>query len=465
MRNSKLWIPKIMRMKLLLVLSAAGLSACGSVLDVPPSSSVPSETAISDAAGAKAALAGAYAGLQQSGLYGHTIVDWTEVLSDNMRFVGTFDNYADADAHLLRADNFSVAGVWNDTYDEINRVNEIIQKVPDVPDLSAGDKSEILGEAYFLRALQYHNLVKLWDGVPLRLEPVKTAAEAAAIARATSPQVYTQILADLAQAKTLITAGRSQTRQASLGAVSALESRVKLYQQDWAGAEAASATVEGMGYTLAPNFPELFEATGSNTPEDIFRITFTPTQSQSVGFYYLPKALGGRYEEAPTVGTTGIIAAFDPASGGNIATYNPTDRRGIWSIARAGTRTYAAKFRNPSGDEDIHVIRLGEVILIRAEALAQLNLLPEAVAEYNRLRVRAGLAADPVVGLTQAGVLAAIARERRLELAFEGDRWPDLVRTGTAVPIMGIPAFQTLLPIPQGEIDTTLPALTQNPGY
>jgi starch-binding outer membrane protein, SusD/RagB family len=294
---------------------------------------------------------------------------------------------------------------------------------------------------------------------------VKTAAEAAAITRATSAEVYTQILADLAQAKTLITAGRSQTRQASIGAVSAIEARVKLYQQDWAGAEAAAATVEGMGYTLAATFPELFEATGSNTPEDIFRVTFTPTQSQSVGFYYLPKALGGRYEDAPTVGTTGIIAAFDPASGGNIATYNPTDRRGVWSIARAGTRTYAAKFRNPSGDEDLHVIRLGEVILIRAEALAQLNRLPEAVAEYNRLRVRAGLAADPVVGLTQAGVLAAIARERRLELAFEGDRWPDLVRTGTAVPIMGIPAFQTLLPIPQGEIDTTQPALTQNPGY
>ena len=287
--------------------------------------------------------------------------------------------------------------------------------------------------------------MKLWDGVPLRLEPVKTAAEAAAIARATSAQVYTQVLSDLTQAKTLITAGRTQTRQASLGAVSALEARVKLYQQDWAGAEAAATTVEGMGYTLAPTFAELFEATGSNTPEDIFRITFTPTQSQSVGTYYLPKALGGRYEVAPTTGTTGIIAAFDPASGGNIATYNPTDQRGVWSISRAGTRTYAAKFKNPSGDEDLHVIRLGEVILIRAEALARLNRLPEAVAEYNRLRVRAGLTADPTTGLTQAGVLAAIARERRLELAFEGDRWPDLVRTGTAVPLLGIPTFQALL--------------------
>ena len=95
--------------------------------------------------------------------------------------------------------------------------------------------------------------------------------------------------------------------------------------------------------------------------------------------------------------------------------------------------------------------------------MAQLNRLPEAVAEYNRLRVRAGLAPDPTIGLTQAGVLAAIARERRLELAFEGDRWPDLVRTGQVLAI-GVPAQQALLPIPQAEIDVA-PNITQNPGY
>ena len=93
--------------------------------------------------------------------------------------------------------------------------------------------------------------------------------------------------------------------------------------------------------------------------------------------------------------------------------------------------------------------------------MAQLNRLPEAVAEYNRLRVRAGLAPDAVG--TQAAVLAAIARERRLELAFEGDRWPDLVRTGTAL-TLGVPAQQTLLPIPQSEIDVA-PNVAQNPGY
>jgi hypothetical protein len=457
-----------MRMKLLLLLSAAGLGACSSVLDVPPTSSVPADVAIVDAVGARAALAGAYSALTSNGLYGHTIVDWTEILSDNLQHTGTFDDYADADLNQLRADNNSVESIWNAAYNAINRDNEILQKVPNVTDLSAEEQNEILGEAYLLRALEYHDLVRLWGGattgVPLRLEPVTSAAEAGTIARSTVAEVYAQILADLSQAKQLITAGRSQTRQGSLGAAYALESRVRLYQQDWAGAEAAAATVEGMGYTLAPNFRDLFDATGNNTTEDIFRLTFTPTQSNSVGFYYLPKPLGGRYEDAPT---TDIIAAFDPASLGNIANYNPTDARGVWSIARAVNRTYAAKFRNSAGDEDLHVIRLGEVILIRAEALARLNRLPEAVAEYNRLRLRAGVAADPTTGLTLAGVLGAIARERRLELAFEGDRWPDMVRTGQVLAFFApnaISVDQAILPIPQAELDVA-PNVSQNPGY
>src|SRR6186713_3180184 len=206
MRHSNLLKLQPMRNKFLLVFSAAALAACSDVLDVLPTSSVPSETAISDAAGARAALAGAYAGLQANGQYGHTLLDWTETLSDNARFVGTFDNYADADANALRADNASVASIWNASYDAINRANNLIQKVPAVPDLTQDEKDEILGEAYFLRALEYHNLVKLWGGVPLRLEPVPSATDVGDVTRASSGEVYTQILADLAQAGALITA-------------------------------------------------------------------------------------------------------------------------------------------------------------------------------------------------------------------------------------------------------------------
>src|SRR6266480_4399344 len=112
--------------KLFIVLSGVGLSACSGVLDIPPTSSVASEAAIADAVGARAALQGAYAGLQANGLYGHAIIDWTEVLSDNMRHTGTFDQYADADNHLLRSDDIEVETIWDDAYDEINRANQII---------------------------------------------------------------------------------------------------------------------------------------------------------------------------------------------------------------------------------------------------------------------------------------------------------------------------------------------------
>jgi hypothetical protein len=435
-------------------------AACNSVLDVSPSSTIPTATAITDAAGARAALVGAYAGLQATGLYYGGIITFPEDVSDNGRFSGTLTSYADGDQNAIRADNSMVADIWESSYADIDRVNEIIAQVPNATGLSSSDRDEIMGEAYFLRALDYHNLVKLYGGVPLVLQPTTSIADAASVTRATSAQVYAQILSDLAKAEQLIS-NTDQTTQASLGAAYAIEARVRLYMSDWAGAEAAASKVESMGYSLAPNFADLFDPNGNATPEDIFRVVFTPAQYNEVGYYYLTRSLGGRYEVAPT---SSIITAFDSASGGSIKTYNPPNPRAAASVARDGSRAYAARYSTSIGAEHVHVIRFAEVILIRAEALAHLGRLTEAVDELNRIRVRAGEAPQPDTGRTQADVLASIAAERRLELAFEGDRWPDLVRTGMATTVLGINASQTLFPIPQREIDTT-PGLTQNPGY
>ncbi len=450
----------LMRPRLLLMALPLAVAGCSSILDVTPHSTVPEATAIADAAGAHSAMNGAYAGLQSLSYYGESYVDFPEVVSDNGTATGTLTAYADGDANKMTADNAEVTTMWNAIYDDVNRVNEIITKVPNVTGMASGDKNEILGEAYFLRALDYHNLVRLWGGVPLRLEPVTSVTQAAQITRSTPTDVYKQILADLGKAETLIT-NTNQTTQASLGAAYAIDARVRLYMGDWVGAEAAAAKVEGMGYTLTPTFADLFTATGTSTSEDIFRVLFTPAQYNEVGYYYLTKNLGGRYEVAPTAS---IISAFDPASGGKIAAYAPADARGQYSIGLDGRRVYAARYATAVGAEHVHVIRLGEVILIRAEALAQMNKLPEAVDEYNQTRVRAGLAPDPRTGRTQADVLNSIYKERRLELAFEGDRWPDLVRRGVAASTLGIPANMTLFPIPQREIDTA-PGITQNPGY
>ncbi|HEU4474389.1 MAG TPA: RagB/SusD family nutrient uptake outer membrane protein, partial [Gemmatimonadales bacterium] len=147
--------------------------------------------------------------------------------------------------------------------------------------------------------------------------------------------------------------------------------------------------------------------------------------------------------------------------------FDPADARGTWSIS-GDTEGEASglKFPTTIGAEDFHVIRLAEVLLIKAEALARENDLVGAVDAYNPVRVRAGLSAHTVGDevTTQEDVLAAIDLERQFELAFEGDRWPDLVRTGRAVEVMEIPEFQTLYPIPQTELDVA-PGVTQNPGY
>jgi len=451
----------------LLIVAAAG---CDSPLDVTPGGSIPDATAIIDAPSAEAALVGAYASLRSLDYYGETLPTLPELSSDNADHEGTRTENAEADEHRLHADNGFVADLWAVAYEGINRANEVLTKVPDIKGMDDAERNEILGEAYFLRALHYHNLVKLFGGVPIRTKPAASLADAASVTRASVDDVYKQILSDLDQAQQLIT-NTDDPLRASRGAVFALRARVLLYRQDWAGAEAAADSVEAMGYSLAPDYADLFDADGTETPEDIFRVIFTAQDYNNVGYYYNDD--WGIQELAPTVD---LMQAFDPnMDPSDVTTYAPTDKRGQWSIQLDDDTPFGAKFRASAGTEHLHVIRFAEVILTKAEALARQNQLAAAVAEYNPIRERAGLPDDTLgttvldtstsnVLDTQDEVIARILNERRLELAFEGDRWPDLVRTGLATSVLGISANQTLYPIPQREIDVT-PGLTQNPGY
>ena len=184
----------------------------------------------------------------------------------------------------------------------------------------------------------------------------------------------------------------------------------------------------------------------------MFRVSFTATEFNEMGYYYL---FDGRWEVAPTAN---LYAAF-----------TATDKRRPLTAGKDGSDYEGTKFPTTIGAEDLHVIRFAEVLLTKAEALARLGRLAEAVTEYNKIRVRAGLAPH-VLGTnvtTQADVLNAIWNERRLELALEGDRFPDLVRTGRALTALGLPAnraFQLLYPIPSRELIVSS-GLTQNPGY
>lgn len=457
------------------VLLVALASACDDTLSLEPINEVPAEDAVVNPATARGALQGAYDALQDDAFasyYSGDFVVFSDLASDDVRHSGTFDTYRQVDRNQLAASNSTLLGVWEQLYVAINRANVVIQKVPTVPGLDDEEKADMLGQAHFLRALSYHNLVKLWAGVPLRLVPLGTIQEidAANITRATLDETYAQILDDLDEADALLQSAEDPTI-ATRGGVWALRSRVLLYRGDWAGVLEAADSAESYGYTLAPEFDDLWTAEGE-TLEDVFKVSFTTEEAHSLGWYYRAKGSGGRYELAPRCP---LVRAFDSdvdcAQTEFMATWSPTDARAAHSIKLNETSgvPFAGKYPTGRGDEDVHVIRFAEVILNRAEALARLNRLGEAVTEYNKTRVRAGLAPHVLVvdvANDQQAVLNAVWDERRLELAFEGHRWPDIVRTGRAITLLGLQnrPHQVLFPIPQEELDVS-ENLVQNPGY
>jgi hypothetical protein len=438
----------------------AAAAGCNNVLDTAPSDHVLASQEIVDLPSAEAALNGAYDALQSSGAYGLDLEMLGDLPADNLTWVGTYQFLGNIEDNQIAADNPEVTSMWEALYQQIDRDNVILQKVPSVASIPDNAKAEITGEAYLLRALSYHNLVKFWGGVPMPLVPVTVAQDAAKYTRASVAAVYTQILSDLDNAEQRISS--TDVFRANVAAVNAIRARVLFYRASTPGANAAAdyqgaldaANVVLAGRdTLTVPYPDLFSANSTQTAEDIMRVSFNESEENDLGYYYQYE---GRFETAPTA---------------NLANaYEPGDLRKAWSIAfrpRSTTRYQGMKFPTTIGTESPHVIRLAELVLIKAEVLARQNDLAGAVAEYNKVRVRAGLAPH-VLGVdvtTQADVLAAIENERRLEFAMEGDRWPDLVRLGQAQQIKGFTkAGYVLFPIPLRDITTT-PGLTQNPDY
>jgi len=443
----------------MLLLAAAG---CDNVLTTSPQSNIPADQIIVDSKSALGALNGAYDGLQSLSYYGLDIQLLGDLPADNSTWVGTYQFLGDIENNQIAADNPEVTDMWEAIYEEINRDNVILTRVPEVTAIDDATRDEVMGEAYFLRALSYHNLVKFWGAVPMPLAPVQSADDASNYTRTPVLEVYTQILSDLDKAASLIS-NTSNTRHATKMAVQAIRARVLFYRASVAGANAAADyqaaldaanTVLAGRDTLTVPFADLFTAEGTDTPEDIFRVSFTAAEYNELGYYWL---YAGRTEVRPTKELASTFAANDLRKP---VTLGPR--------TSGSSQLQANKWPTTVGAEDPHVIRLAEVVLIKAEALARLNRLAEAVDEYNKVRVRAGLPKH-VLGVdvtTQADVLAAIMLERRHEFAFEGDRWPDLVRAGLAATVKDLakPGY-VLFPIPAREVTTTNGNVTQNPDY
>jgi hypothetical protein len=444
------------------LLMVVTLGACDTdrLLNPLPVDEISDEIAIVDAQSAQAALHGAYSALQSGNLYGGDWPVWVDLLTDDVKHSGTFGSFANGDLLNFRPDMGTIDGIWSDMYDGINRVNQLIQKVPPIADIDAGVANQILGESYGLRALHYFNLVRAWGDVPLVLTPPANLADAAQVTRDPVSAVYAQIESDLSQAASMLGgAGNDERTFITPGFITALEAKVALYQEDWATAASKAQQLVASGdYALVTNLRSLFTADGDPTEEDVFRVAFTVVDYCNQGWWY-------RYDGRLEVAATQEIYDL----------YEPGDLRHDLNFPDAGDirpdGIEVTKYPTPIGAEDIHVIRYAEVILILAEALAeQGGQLSEAVGYLNQVRTRAGLAGYELGTdlVTQQDVIEAIYLERHLELAFEGDRWHDLVRTGKALEVLGaggrLEPHEVLWPIPVGEMDTA-PNLEQNPGY
>ena len=435
--------------------SALSLSACNDLLEPTPVQQLPDSQAIKDAGSARAATIGVYDRVQAYYQLNWPVLGFLP--GENVRFNGTLNQFLQIDQNQLSADNVLITEAWTQMYQAVNGANNVIAALPGITDplLPAAEKTQLLGEAYFLRALVYFDLGRGWGGVPLALTPTRSKANGLGLRRSTQAQTYDQVLTDLTQAETLLPEAATRNR-AVKAAARALRARLHLYRLQWAEAEAsATQVIASSNYRLVTPY-RTFSTAPFLSQESVFELTFSNSDANTMWNNWFPSALGGQFNFQPVPAAIALLN--DPAVGGSRAAL-------LASTVIAGSPvTYGNLYsRSAQRDDPSYVLRLAEQYLIRAEAHARQAKIPEAIADLNAVRTRAGVGATTAT--TTAQLLLAIENERRVEFAFEADRWFDLVRTGRAGDVLGVTDQRRwLFPIPFNDLVAD-PDLVQNPGY
>jgi hypothetical protein len=425
------------------------LSSCEKVLDVKPVQYI-EEGTISTKNDAERMLVGCYDALQQTGMYSRHLVIIPDLVADNLEWEGTTLEYGQFANNSILSDNVMVESIWNAHYETLNRVNYLLSKLPDISGLSGQERDNITGQLYFLRALSHFNLVRLFGAVPLKTESSGNLEDNLNPARDEVEKVYQRITDDLLAAEGSIS--NTDPGFATNGSVAALLSMVYLERGMYDEAVTyATRVISEFGYALEPVFADLFSQEISQ--EAIFVILYNETDGNRLAEYFYPTSLTGRYEVGPS---ENLIASFSAED----------TLRLNGSIA--GDVPYCTKYPNiATRDNNVYVIRLAEIYLVRAEAEARKNGSVSAIQyDINQVRQRAKL--EDVQADTYEELLQVILEERRKEFAFEGKRWFDLLRSGLAIELIEsiTNSDQLLFPIPLSELQAnTNPLMYQNPGY
>ncbi len=436
----------------------SSLVSCEKFLEVEPLASVSDEVTIVDKVSAETALRGTYRGLAASGYYGTSFQSIGYLSGDNLVRTGPGTDPSQFIDHAVTSDNGTISSAWNAIYVTINRANHAIAKIPGVTDvkLTQDLKNQLVGEAYFIRALSYFDLARTWGGAPIVLTPTLSATDKDGVERSTLAETYAQVLSDLNAAEPLLPETTNRVR-ITKKTVWALRARYHLYQKEWAQAESYATKIisDAANYKLIGPYNSFWANNVVATQESIFELSYSATFSNSHRGSWQPPEKGGTRIWIPNNAFLALVN--DPLIGGNRSTLVAKTAGGLWY----GNMYYRSPATDPS-----FLIRVAELYLIRAEARAQLGgaKLTDAISDLNAIRTRAGLTGTTAV--TQSEILLAIENERRIEFAFEPHRWFDIVRTGRAGAVFGITdPNKLLLPIPVSQIQASKDAVKQNLGY
>lgn len=444
-------------MKRLLFLSFIVFFTGCNVLEIQPESKISDSQAITDGSSLETALLGTYSRLQDDNYYGYIFQSIGYLSGDNVIWTGSYDFLSQFGANNVRSDNQQLTSVYAGIYRTINSANQVIRGAATVVDplLSIQTRKQYKGEAFFIRALSYFDLSRLWGGMQLVTEPTFSSLDNINIKRSSLDETRALILNDLNTADSLLPETTNRNR-ATRKTVYALKARLYLYMNDWANAELfATKLITDDNYELITPYNSFFANSVKNTKESIFELAYSATDQNTHSLYWQPPVNSGRREWAPT---DELVTLLNTAStGGNRNTM-------IAKTSPPGNLWYGNMYyRNPRVDPAF-ILRIAEMYLIRAEARAHLNLIPEGLADLNSVRTRAGLANFAAIDAGE--LLTGVEQERRLEFAFEPHRWFDLVRTGRADDVLGVTdQNKWLMPIPINEIFASPDNLEQNPGY
>lgn len=501
------------------------LTSCKKVIDLYPESNLNTGTFYSNNDEVKAGLTGCYNGLQAP-----LSREWqfTELRSDNsyMGSTGSTNSFnrdlSDLDEFIPATTNDGLYQYWLDTYFNIRSCNIVLQKLGvnydpatgtislsniDIP-ISDVNRKQFAGEALFIRAYHYFNLVRLYGGVFLVHTPVSPTVSKT-MNRSSVDDIYKLIVADLSTAATYMNNLKfSQIPAADKGratswAAKALLGKVYLTQNKKTEAIAQlQDVVTNSGYGLQPTYNGVFSITNELNNEILFTVSY------KAGGFGLGSPFGNTF--GPLGSSSDVINGS--GSGWNTPTssidsfYSGADSRKPVTIAKYKPGTpqeviYVKKYLTPvtitfDGESDWPIIRYADVLLMLAEAQGN---TASSVGYISQVRVRAGLSSISGAFATVAEFEKELVDQRRLEFAFENQRWFDLLRykstlasidpiqilkdhfayeyashyitytapTPTLAFLQGnVTTDKLLLPIPQHEIDTnTQLVIAQNPGY